>query len=155
MGIDYYQQAIVGIRFSSLAFRRIINAPIWETQNRYDTKTGKVSGTEQVLVKEAEYEWYFPNTEIVIDAQDVSNRGLLWAIIQASHIDLDILEIEDYIYMGKRIHSTKSYGRFHPLEGYYSFEELEEIKQLALDNLCKIGYNKPEQFGLYFIPEIC
>ena len=158
MGIDYYQHVIVGIKFNRDSFRREISPAIWEMQKRYDTKTGKVSHVERVLVKDAQYEWFLPNTNIKLDCKDHYDldSSILKLCKNNFKVDLDVKIFEDNIYIGKEINLTQSYGRFHPLNGYIPSEDFKNnFLQLTLDNLSKMCYNNPENFGLYFVPDVC
>jgi len=59
MSINYTQVCIIGIKLSLQDLEVVTSPAVYELQNRYDVKTGKIKKTENVLVKQKEYHYEF------------------------------------------------------------------------------------------------
>lgn len=63
MGVNYDQECMVGIEVDLSDITVVVSDAVYEDQNRYDPRTGKILKTEKVLVKAAELKYVFMGEE--------------------------------------------------------------------------------------------
>jgi hypothetical protein len=133
MGINYDQCAIIGIELSINDLKVVDKEAVYENQNRYDTRTGKVSKIEKVLVQKEEYHYEF-NSKSYDDFYSIEN----------DYEDLESFYDDDYIYLGLKIGDGKDFGRVDMLEGSLSLEEIsehfKEMKEMFPDMEIKLYF---------------
>lgn len=119
MGINYYQHCIIGIKVSVDDLLVVTSPAVYEEQNRYDSKTGKVIGTERVLVKEEE-------SHYVWDGKIYEEYDDLCQIEFDESIGTDTYFIDDHIYFGYSIGSNKDYGKADLIDDELTLEFIQE-----------------------------
>lgn len=117
MGVDYHQYCMIGIKIPVEDLKVVTSPAVYEDQNRYDSKTGKVKGTERVLVKDEEYhyEWDGKVYEEPYDLGEIEYDDP----VETYHLD-------DYLYFGYMIDEDEDYGRVNLLEGELTLELIQE-----------------------------
>lgn len=119
MGVDYSQYCIIGIKVLIDDLKVLTSPAVYEEQNRYDPKTGKVIGTERVLVKEEE-------SHYVWDGKIYEEYDDLCQIEFDESIGTDTYFIDDHIYFGYSIGSNKDYGRVDLIDDELTLEFIQE-----------------------------
>ena len=117
MGVDYHQYCIIGIKILVEDLKVVTSPEVYEEQNRYDSKTGKVKGTERVLVKDEEYhyEWAGKIYEEYDDLCQIEFEDSAEAYI-----------LDDYLYCGYMIDVNEDHGRVNLMEGELTLEFIQE-----------------------------
>lgn len=139
MGINYQQYVIIGISVDLEDLKVIDKPAVYESQNRYNPKTGAVSHTEQVLVSEEESHIEFMGKSYE-DYYDIAKyfRGL------TQYIDHD----EKIMYLGFEPFETTDYGRADLINSELDILEFQEFvnnaQKIFPDHLIK----------MYFIAEV-
>lgn len=134
------QICILGISVDIEDIRVVDAAEQCETQNRYDTKTGKAIKTESVVIKEEEYhyEWRGCSEKSLWDLSDSLKKKYN---LYCRHDD------EEYgqIYLGYKIGTKEDLGNVELLEGSTSLEDLLEMAKELEDKL-----GNPLDISLHF-----
>lgn len=129
MGVTYEQRCILGICIDSDDCRTIKSEAVYEMQNRYDVKTGKVKGQEKVLIKEAEEEYTF-------GAVSEIDFWALYEELCEVYDDLDVRLNDDCIYIGRDIGDHEDTYGPSLLSGSVSLQKLADIaKDLPFDDV--------------------
>lgn len=130
MGINYSQYAVYGFVIKKADCYYVAAPAVTEKQNRYDTKTGKISHTQEVVVKEEEgyylfsgrkYDEFFALYEDMVET--LASR------------DIDIVYVTDdeynsVLYVGRILGKSVDCGRADLLAGPpYSLHELTDLDQ--------------------------
>lgn len=138
MGVDYTQYCLVGVRVNVQDINVIVEEAVYEYQNRYDTKTGKITHVEKVLVKSQVSKFVFNDKEY----KSISN-------IEYDYEDMIFVYNydENAFYLGIPVTDPSYYGPFHFLEGFFLKEEILELFEEASKKL-----NGPVQ--MHFISSI-
>ena len=124
MGVDFYQNCIIGVEIHIESLKVVVQEKIVEKQPRYNTKTGKVDRYEDVVVKEEES--YYKLMDVEIEDVDYLEEV---ADNLSRNIDadgLDYLIHEGYLYFGVCL-DPESGDRFHPIESDLNLEEITDI----------------------------
>lgn len=129
MGIDYTQCCIYGLAIRKEDVKTVISPAKYEKQNRYNPKTGKVTHTENTLVKEAEESYS------IFGVNEESFHELGWALAKAfPELAVYVPYDEDVIYLGYNVADSEGGGRVTLLRGFICLEELSDLhKQLVCD----------------------
>lgn len=138
MGIDYTQYCLVGVRVNIQDINVVVKEAVYEDQNRYDTKTGKITHVEKVLVKSQVSKFVFNNKEyenIYNIENDYKNMTFLYNYDESA------------FYLGIPVKEPNSYGSFHSLTGFFLKEEILELFEEASKKL-----NRPVQ--MHFISSV-
>lgn len=126
MGTNYEQQCIVGFMLGDDEAKHILSPAVYEEQARYNTRTGKQTHTEKVLVKEEDYVYRFGDCE-GYDLYDLGNT------IANKH-NVDFFHDDDgYLFIGKFVGETNDYGRVDLLEDTVSFSLLQSLREDVQD----------------------
>lgn len=142
MGVNYDQKCMVGIEVPLSDITTVVEEAVYENQNRYNPKTGKITGTERVLVKEEVLKYSFMGRE----------SGNWCAMIEslADEIGLDsyIQEGncpgEEYFCIGKFIGDNNDMGRADLLTGSVEISYLVRLMTELKDTL-------PGNISLHFL----
>lgn len=138
MGVDYTQYCLVGVRVNVQDINVVVKEAVYEDQNRYDIKTGKITHVEKVLVKSQVSKFVFNNKEY----KDIYN-------IENDYEDMIFVYNydENAFYLGIPVTDPNYYGPFHFLEGLLLKEEILELFEEASKKL-----NGPVQ--MHFISRV-
>lgn len=115
MSTNYEQKCMVGIKFSVEKITHVVSEAIYEDQIRYDSRTGKVTGTEKVLVKRAELKYVF------------HGEGDDWRTLAESFADelgLDFFAEDDYFYIGEFVGDEYGMGNIDLLTGSFAISDI-------------------------------
>jgi len=128
MGTNYNQYCIVGIKLHADDIRHVVSPDEFEEQPRYDTKTGKVSHLEKVLVKKESVIMKYRDFQIDYDSIFEFGEELVLhykeSLPELTYVsDQD----NDYVVIGLFLLSSESYGRVELLEGSSSISEIQEL----------------------------
>lgn len=138
MGVDYTQHCLVGVRVNVADINVVVKEAIYEDQNRYDTRTGKITHVEKVLVKSQVSKFVFNNKEY----ENIYN-------IENDYKDMTFIYNydESAFYLGIPVTDPSGYGSFHSLTGFFLKEEILELFEEASKKL-----NRPVQ--MHFISSV-
>jgi hypothetical protein len=117
MGVNYQQFCIIGISIPYKDLQVTTSEAIYEEQNRYDPKTGKVVGAENVLVKEREWHVEF-NGKKYDDYYDIERdyKDMF------SYMDYDC----ETFYLGLKI-ETEDFGRADLINESFTPREISDM----------------------------
>lgn len=131
MGVYFKQHAILGFEIKHKDSKVIISDAVYEEQARYDTKTGKQTHTEKVLVKEAEYKYVYRDLEeecFYYLANKLEDKYKEYSFIS-------VIDIDDSILVGFNLNEKQlDYGRACLLETEIDFDDLLD-RTYALMNI--------------------
>lgn len=137
MGTNYGQTCMVGVRFERNALKKIISPAEYRDEPRYDTWTGKQTGTERILVKRE----YF-----VYEVFGVEYDHLYGVEIKGLYCN-DGYGEGDGVFIGIKIGDEYDCGRVDLLQGSVSLKEISEKAKIVSEKL-----NVPiEDIGVHFI----
>jgi hypothetical protein len=152
MGVNYEQIAVLGIEVKAKDCKVITSPAVYEKQNRYNSKTGKVSHQETVLVKEEEYKYSFGGFEFE-DFWDLGNDADFRDMFIDPNLEM-VYVCDDYsdgrYLIGYKIGDDADCGRATLLDGEISVAELVE-KQLKLEEI--FSSNK-DRIKLHFTTQV-
>ena len=131
------QYCLVGIGAEIDSLEVIDSEAVYEDQNRYNPKTGKVIGKDKVTVKEkvSHYEWL---GESGSDFDDLVEK-------LEEKFELELLVTEEDIYLGKRIGNLADFGNVEMLQ-----DELEITHLINLVNEVR-GILPEDQVKIHFV----
>jgi hypothetical protein len=124
MGINYHQYAILGIRIDESDIKYIESPAFYENQNRYNTTTGQVKGTERVKVKDEVSYCMFMGTKYD-ELYDIEYDKKYEELI--ANFDSE----ENCLYLGVEVCDTKDFGRANLLDGGVSISELKDSAEIV------------------------
>jgi hypothetical protein len=128
MSVNFTQKCIIGIKLSREDVINVVSEPIYETQSRYDIKTGKETSKSKVLVKEGEESFDFMG----YSSYDLYELGE----VISSNTDLNCITCgeEEYLYIGKKIGDNHDYGRADLIEGsissYNAISAIQDVRNI-------------------------
>ena len=141
MGVNYRQKCMVGIEVALSDITVVVSEAVYEDQNRYNPKTGKITGTERVLVKEEELKYVFMGEESDDWYCMIEN------IAEELGIDSCIQEDDDgdaYFYIGTLVGDEQDMGRADLLTGSVEISYLVKLMTELKDKL-------PGDISLHFL----
>lgn len=120
MGIFYQQYIIIGIEVVAERYKKVLSEAVYEEQPRYDTKTGKQTHTEKVLVKQEQY---------CYNGFGVSHEEFVEFLeLAAKKLNVDCVYIDqDTGCLGKNIGDDEDFGRVVLVDGKISWENLQSM----------------------------
>ena len=132
MGVDYVQNCIFGFAVKAEDLLVELSPEITEKQPRYDTRTGKVSHYENVVVKQSEEVYRF---------EDLEDEGIhtLANLIYKKYPDLEchVGSDDDYrpsgIYIGYKLGCRENDWGACLLDGEVSMDELLNMKNSLVE----------------------
>jgi hypothetical protein len=135
MGVNYDQKCMVGIEVDLSDITYVVSEAVYEDQNRYDPRTGKILKTEKVLVKAAELEYVFMGKE--------SDDWYCMIENIAEELGLDCYvprsDDEQYFYIGTFVGEEQDMGNVDMLTGSVEISYLvklaEELKSKLSGNI--------------------
>lgn len=133
MSWDAKQYALIGI-WAEVDDLKIVDVDaIFEDQNQYDIRTGKITGVKSVMVKDEECHYAFLGCEgeyldNLIDALEIKYK-------------MRVIQIEDLVYIGDLIGGRHSYGNVDMLEDAIDFDELIEVRDVVRAKCPDIPFN--------------
>lgn len=135
MGVDYRQYCMIGVCFDLKDLKKVTSKAEYQLENRYDTKTGKVTHQEKILVKEEEFHYELcGHTFEYID--DMKLDGL----------DIEIDHEYEDVYVGLPITKSKDIGRVYLLQNSLDMSSLEKLHNKVRDILPQYA----DSIGLHF-----
>ncbi len=137
MGWTASQRCIVGISADIEELKVVDTEAIFEEQNRYDTRTGKILKTDTVLVKDEEYHYEW------LGCKGQSISSLIANAEKAFKVES--FEGEETIYLGFSLGDNVNCGRIDLLQGYVSIEEVNATVKTLQEMFPK------EDVGIYFM----
>ena len=142
MGVNYRQKCMVGIEVALSDITVVVAEATYEDQNRYNPKTGKITGTERVLVKEAELKYVFMGKE----SDDWHNipRELASELGLEYHIGYGHYGEDEYFCIGTFVGDEQDMGNVDMLTGSV---EISYIVKLAEELKSKL----PGDISLHFL----
>ena len=141
MGVNYRQKCMVGIEVALSDITVVVSEAVYEDQNRYNPKTGKITGTERVLVKEEELKYVFMGEESDDWYCMIEN------IAEELGIDSYIQEGDDgdaYFCIGTFVGDEQDMGRADLLTGSVEISYLVKLMTELKDKL-------PGDISLHFL----
>ena len=142
MSVNYDQKCMVGIEVALSDITVVVAEAVYEDQNRYDPKTGKITGTERVLVKQTKLKYAFMGEE--------SNNWYCMIKNLAVELDLDSYiqegdsDGEAYFYIGTFVGDEQDMGRADLLTGSVEISYLVKLMTELKDIL-------PGDISLHFL----
>lgn len=141
MGVNFHQKCMVGIEVALSDITVVVSEAVYEDQNRYNPKTGKITGTERVLVKEEELKYVFMGEESDDWYCMIEN------IAEELGIDSYIQEGDDvdaYFCIGTFVGDEQDMGRADLLTGSVEISYLVKLMTELKDKL-------PGDISLHFL----
>lgn len=141
MGVNYRQKCMVGIEVALSDITVVVSEAVYEDQNRYNPKTGKITGAEIVLVKEEELKYVFMGEESDDWCCMIEN------IAEELGIDSYIQEGDDgdaYFCIGTFVGDEQDMGRADLLTGSVEISYLVKLMTELKDKL-------PGDISLHFL----
>ena len=126
MGVNYRQKCMMGIEVALSDITVVVSEATYEDQNRYNPKTGKITGTERVLVKEEELKYVFMGKEY--DGWYDMIGDLADELELCSSIQEGNCPEETYFYIGTFVGDEQEMGNVDMLTGSV---EISHIVKLA------------------------
>lgn len=146
MGVNYNQYCLVGIRIDEDDAKKIIKPAEYETQNRYDPRTGKVTNTVEVLVKDEQTVYEFEGF-----TYDDDFYGFIESLAKKHKLDYAVNEqVCPYGVVGFSLGTQEDYGRVTLLE---CEEEISDIL-LSVDTLKDIFPNMEDEIEIHFVTSV-
>jgi hypothetical protein len=140
MGVNYTQHCIIGIKLNLKDLEVVTSPAIYELQNRYDVKTGKINKTENVLVKQKEYHYEFEGK--------IYKEYYAWEIVEQSGFDGYTDEYRSRtIFLGFKI-KAQGHGNVDLIKEELTLDTIKEKFEL----MQKRFPNHP--IKMYFFPDI-
>lgn len=140
MGVNYDQKCMVGIEVALSDITVVVSEAVYEDQNRYNPKTGKITGTERVLVKKEELKYVFMGEE--------SDDWYCMIENLADKLGLDSYvprsDDEQYFYIGTLVGDEQDMGRADLLTGSVEISYLVKLMTELKDKL-------PGDISLHFL----
>ena len=140
MGVNYDQECMVGIEVDLSDITVVVSDAVYEDQNRYDPRTGKILKTEKVLVKAAELKYVFMGEE--------SDDWYCMIENIAEELGLDCYvprsDDEQYFYIGTLVGDEQDMGRADLLTGSVEISYLVKLMTELKDKL-------PGDISLHFL----
>lgn len=140
MGVNYDQKCMVGIEVDLSDITYVVSDAVYENQNRYNPKTGEITGTEKVLVKRAELEYVFMGEE--------SDDWYCMIENLADKLGLDSYvprsDDEQYFYIGTFVGDEQDMGNVEMLTGSVEISYLVKLMTELKDKL-------PGDISLHFL----
>lgn len=117
MGVNYRQYCVIGIKISIEDIKVVTSPAVYEEQNRYDSKTGKVKGTVRVLVKheQSHYKWDGKVYEEYDDLRYIKYDG-----------SIKTYGTDKHIYFGYFIDANEDCGNVDLIEDELTLEFIQE-----------------------------
>lgn len=128
MGVNYTQNCILGFVIKAEDLLVELSPEISEEQPRYDTRTGKVSHYENVVMKQAETVYRFENLEDDWMPELVESISNKYPHLYCGYNTNDPEYDTPYIYIGYQLGESNDNGNNELLDGEISLEELEVMK---------------------------
>jgi hypothetical protein len=142
MGVNYDQKCMVGIEVDLSDITYVVSEAVYEDQNRYDPRTGKILKTEKVLVKAAELEYVFMGKES--DDWYCMIENIAAELDLDSYVQEDDSDGEAYFCIGTFIGDERDMGRVDLLEGSVEISYLVKLMTELKDKL-------PGDISLHFL----
>lgn len=151
MGLDIYQNAIVGVKLSVKDLKKVISPAIYHEQPRYDTKTGEVKGYERVLVKQ-EQSVYAVGPYEFKDQHSIQFK-------KNDKYELDVsYKSDDFVYIGldAPVDIDREAGISGTiLKGSISLMKLESVMVEVKNKLFHLGFNDlASKVELHFFTDV-
>jgi hypothetical protein len=135
MGVNYRQSCIIGLELGFEDLKVVTSPAVYEMQNRYNTKTGKIEKQEKVLVKSEEWHIEFQG-KAYKDYYDIGRDLPKWISV-----------VEDYgrdcLYIGISL-GAKDFGRVDLIECSLSLEDInsqfEKVQKLFPDKKIEMHF---------------
>lgn len=138
MGVDYRQYCMIGVSFDWNELKTVIAPAEYKLENRYDTRTGKVTHQEKILVKEEESCYMLcGRTFKYID--DIRLDGL-WTEINYE---------DQCLYIGLPVTEPEDLGHVTLLEDSFDLLNLEKLQDRVKDMLPQ--YSRRVGMHLFYI----
>lgn len=117
MGVNYRQYCVIGIKIPIEDIKVVTSPAVYEEQNRYDSKTGKVKGTERVLVKheQSHYKWDGKVYEEYDDLRYIKYDG-----------SIKTYDTDKHIYFGYFIDANEDCGKADLIDDKLTLEFIQE-----------------------------
>lgn len=115
MGVNYEQHCMVAVSFDWDELKRVTSKAEYKLEDRYDTRTGKVTHQEKVLIKEEEFCYELCGRRFKY-IEDIHFEGLF--------VEYD----EDYLYIGLPVTEPVDLGRVTLLEDSFDLLNLEKLQ---------------------------
>ena len=144
MGVNFRQKCMVGIEVPLSDITVVVAEATYEDQNRYNPKTGKITGTERVLVRESELKYVFMGKEYD------DYHSLIGDLVDELELDSYIEDEDDgngYFYIGTFIGDERDMGRVDLLEGSVEISYLVKLMTELKDKL-------PGDISLHFLSSV-
>lgn len=143
MGVNYDQKCMVGIEVALSDITVVVSEAVYEGQNRYNPKTGEITGTEKVLVKKAELKYVFMGEE--------SDDWYCMIENIAEELGLDCYvprsDDEQYFYIGRFVGDEEDMGNVEMLTGSVEISYLVKLMTELKDKL-------PGDISLHFLSNV-
>lgn len=123
MSVNYEQYCIIGIELRGDIIEEVISEPVYEEQSRYDSKTGKETHKENVLVKQGETKYVFGNysSDYLYDLGE--------CLEEVFGLEAVLDQENDVLYLGFRIGEEQNFGRVDLLVDEIEIEDLVSKKE--------------------------
>ena len=142
MGVNFQQKCMVGIEVPLSDITVMVAEATYEDQNRYNPKTGKITGTERVLVRESELKYVFMGEES--DDWCCMIENIAAGLDLDSYVQEDDSDGEAYFCIGTFIGNERDMGRVDLLEGSVEISYLVKLMTELKDKL-------PGDISLHFL----
>jgi hypothetical protein len=142
MGVNYQQKCMVGIEIPLSDITVVVAEATYEDQNRYNPKTGKITGTERVLVRESELKYVFMGKES--DDWYSMIEDLAKELDLDSYIQNGDYDGEEYFCIGTFVGDEDDMGRVDLLTGSVEISYLVKLMTELKDIL-------PGDISLHFL----
>lgn len=146
MGTNFEQKCIIGFILSEKELTVIDQEEQFELQPRYDTRTGKETHKEKVIIKDEESHLKFAHI-VADDLYDLVELIKTEFGFEAGVFESDFESGIFNMWVGHELGNTENYGRVDLLTG-----------SLNIDELCDLKRNLEERFvfpiALHFLIEV-
>lgn len=124
MGVNFYQSVILGVEIKEEDCYVLISPAEYELQNRYDPKTGKVVGQENVLIKPEEYKYSFAG----VDFEEFYDFEEAFKKVLNPKLSFICKGDGSSNYIGYMLGESEDYGNVDLVKGSISVSELVKME---------------------------
>ena len=139
MGVNYDQYCLVGIEVEEESCRKVLKPAEYETQNRYNPRTGEVTHQEKVLVREEEYVYEFNGKEY-----DDYFYSFVESVASENDLRCAVDQESGFGVVGFSLGDSTDYGRADLLTGSESIKRVldlvDRLKEIFPDHEVSIHF---------------
>lgn len=133
MSYSYYQYCILGFGIPASELEIEISPIETEDQPRYDTKTGKISHYETVVIKSGESVYRFQDLEAEHPSELAEEIEIKYPNLIAKYQNGEYGNAMDFLYIGFEVGEQTDVGSINLIDGSLSLRDLSEIENQLIE----------------------